>query len=1091
MQSLIPTFTRRRAFVLFSLIGLLALLISYPLQQPQAQTQEQATPKAKAPRGAFKRFDNYGFITVLTPMGSECRPISESEARTLPLSARGAELHDLSDRNLRSTRQGNLTIQLEGTPQLEMFPLAKAAFQRAAAKWQNVLRTPITIKLAVDFGTTRFGTPYPNANIIGSTDPVFLGFEELPTFPNPYRFIRDALVDFTNNPQQAAFINALPTAGLPTDVTTTRNAGATLVNFRGLDIADDQDLIDFGPASIGFNSAIGFDFDPSDGIDNDKIDFEATAVHEIGHALGFSSWTGFKELSINTPIFPSTWDFFRFRNGPLDFNSVAARPRAMMAGGAQSYFIGDEFALSTATPAGTNGDQRQASHWRDDLLSGQFIGIMDPSAANGDREEMTFNDLTTLSFMGYDINPDGRAFDFQSIADVSREESQDRANTTVVNRYQPSRYPSRLEGVRILMPQGNETGLSVRLIAFVDANRTGQPPASPSLLINQTVTIPTLPQTRYVEFRFATPLTINSGDVYVGMNVGASGVRFAADTTRAQGRSWLTTNDGANWSAFGSMGVVPMGANFMARAIFSSTYGAALAPQLSNLSPNIVAANTANVTLFVNGRSFQRNSVIRFNGADRPTTYLSNSRLSIALTAADVASAGTAQVRVFTTGGTESGALPLTIGADNPLPTITVIDPPAGQTGASGVNVNVYGTNFNAASRVRFNDQERTTTFRNSSQLEAAITAADLAGGGTATITVVNPTPGGGTSNTFGFNVSSCTFSFANSAVPNLTGLLLSSTATEAGFTLNVGNGTCGWTLSATEPWVTITSPTSGTGRTVINFSVGDNTGATQRTAQIRINNQNFDVRQAGRIANVSAASYGRELAPGSIVALFGVNLATATVSATAIPLPTRLGDTEVFVVDNLDSDEALPTSRRSALFFVSPGQVNFQIPENTALGDALIQVRINGALLADQRVTIVNVAPGLFTTNATGQGVPAAQLLRVKPGGVLVYEDVAEFVGGTWVPRALDLGPEADQIFLVLFGTGIRGVSGVAQVQLKLGDLAAPALYAGPQGQLVGLDQINLNLTNLRTSLRGRSEVNLTGTVGGIAINTVKLRFQ
>ena len=194
----------------------------------------------------------------------------------------------------------------------------------------------------------------------------------------------------------------------------------------------------------------------------------------------------------------------------------------MMAGGAQSYFIGDEFALSTATPTGTNGDQRQASHWRDDLLSGQFIGIMDPSAANGDREEMTFNDLTTLSFMGYDINPDGRAFDFQSIADASREESQDRPNTTVVNRYQPSRYPARLEGIRILMPQGNETGLSIRLIAFVDANRTGQPPASPSLLINQTVTIPALPQTRYVEFRFATPLTINSGDVYVGMNVGAS-----------------------------------------------------------------------------------------------------------------------------------------------------------------------------------------------------------------------------------------------------------------------------------------------------------------------------------------------------------------------------------------------------------------------------------------------------------------------------------------------------------------------------------------------------------------------------------------
>ena len=326
-----------------------------------------------------------------------------------------------------------------------------------------------------------------------------------------------------------------------------------------------------------------------------------------------------------------------------------------------------------------------------------------------------------------------------------------------------------------------------------------------------------------------------------------------------------------------------------------------------------------------------------------------------------------------------------------------------------------------------------------------------------------------------------------------LTGLLLSSTPTDAGFTLNVGNGTCGWTLSATEPWVTITSPTSGTGRTVINFSVGENTGATQRTAQIRINNQIFDVRQAAHIANVSAASYVNDLklSPGAIVAMFGLNLATITASGSTIPLPTRLGDTEVVVIDNIDSLEALPTARRSALFFVSPGQINFQIPENTALGDAFIQVRINGTLFADQRITIVSVAPGLFTTNATGQGVPAAQLLRIKPGNLLVYEDVAEFIGGTWVPRALDLGPDADQIFLVLFGTGIRGVSGAGQVQFKLGDLAAPALYAGPQGQLVGLDQINLNLTNLRASLRGRGEVNLTGTVAGIAINTVKVRFQ
>jgi uncharacterized protein (TIGR03437 family) len=1078
MQSFISSRVRRGWFVIGSVLLALA---AFPVWRLQAQQ----TPKAKAPVAALSHATDYGFITMRTPDGSACRPLKADEARKLRLNERHVELHYLGDQRLRRTQQTGLVIKLRGTSQLESFPLAKAAFERAAAKWQAAIRTPMTITMDVDYGPTRFGTPYDDPDIIGSTDPVFLQAADGPAFPNPYRFVRQAILDLTTDALQSAYISALPTTGLPTELGTTRNAGATLANFRGMELLDDTDLEEFPAPSIGFNSSIPYDFDPSDGIDSNKIDFETAAVHEIGHAMGFFSFAGFKEITPSMPIFPTPWDLLRFRGAPLDLNIVATRPRAMMAGGTQTYFIGDELELSTATPLQTSGDGRQASHWKDDLLSGNVVGIMDPTAVNGDRDETTFNDLNTLSFMGYDINPTTRAFDIQSIADASREEPQDRPNAMVVNRFLPSRYPVRLEGIRVYIAPGTDpVGSSIRIVAFVDNNRAGQPPASPTLLINQTVTIPLLPGSRYVEFRFATPPTINSGDVYLGVQSSAAAFRFAADTTRPQGRSFVSTNDGASWAPFNSLSNTSTGANFMARALFTAAYNAVPAPQTLGLSPSAIAPGATNVTLFVNGRNFRQNSVIRFNGTDRPTTYISNSRLSTPLQSADVASAGTANIRVFTAGGVESGAQTLTIGTNAPAPAITVLDPPTGQTGASGATVNVYGTNFTTASRVQVNGVERATTFRNSTQLEAALTAADLAGGGSLLLTVVTPAPGGGTSNTATFNVSSCNFSFTTGAGTAVTGLLLTSAATSTGFVLNTGNSICPWSVSSTESWLTLTSAANGMGRTVVNFAVAENATTRQRTANIRVNNQTFNITQAARATNVSAANYVGQFAPNQIVAAFGEGLAASTIVSTTIPPATQLGDTIVRVID------ANNTARNAQLFFVSPMQVNYLMPAGTAAGTATVQVRVNGSLFADQRVTIGSIAPGLFTANANGQGVPAAQLLRIR-GSQLIYEDVAVLEGGRWVPRALDIGPETDQLFLVLYGTGIRGVGGLDQVQLRLADLSAPALFAGAQGDLVGLDQINLNLTSLRASLRGRGEVNLTGTIGGIAINTATVRFQ
>src|SRR5207249_1126651 len=158
-------------------------------------------------------------------------------------------------------------------------------------------------------------------------------------------------------------------------------------------------------------------------------------------------------------------------------------------------------------------------------------------------------------------------------------------------------------------------------------------------------------------------------------------------------------------------------------------------------------------TLTVTGTNFVTGTVVRWNGADRATTYVSATQLTAAIPATDIATAGTAPVTVFNPapGGGTSGAQ--TVAVTNPLPTTTALTPASTPVGGSGFTLTVTGTNFVTSTVVRWNGAARTTTFVSATQLTAAISATDVATAGTASITVLNPTPGGGTSNAQTFTI--------------------------------------------------------------------------------------------------------------------------------------------------------------------------------------------------------------------------------------------------------------------------------------------------------------------------------------------------
>jgi uncharacterized protein (TIGR03437 family) len=240
------------------------------------------------------------------------------------------------------------------------------------------------------------------------------------------------------------------------------------------------------------------------------------------------------------------------------------------------------------------------------------------------------------------------------------------------------------------------------------------------------------------------------------------------------------------------------------------------------------------------------------------------------------------------------------------------------------------------------------------------------------------------------------------------------------------------------------------------------------------------------QVASVSAASYsGDALAPESIAAAFGSGLATSTAAAPAgSSLPTTLAGVTVRVRD------AAGTERLAPLFFVSPTQINFQMPPGTGTGTAAISMLTSLGLTGAGTITVANVAPALFSANATGRGLAAAVVLRQRGDGSQVFESVARFdaAQNQFVAVPIDLGPETDQVFLVPFGTGFRNRSALSAVSATVGGAPMQVTFAGAQGQLIGLDQANIRLAR---TLIGRGEVDVVMMADSRPSNTVRVAIR
>jgi uncharacterized protein (TIGR03437 family) len=156
----------------------------------------------------------------------------------------------------------------------------------------------------------------------------------------------------------------------------------------------------------------------------------------------------------------------------------------------------------------------------------------------------------------------------------------------------------------------------------------------------------------------------------------------------------------------------------------------------------------------------------------------------------------------------------------------------------------------------------------------------------------------------------------------------------------------------------------------------------------------------------------------------------------------------------------------------IRSGAVEFRV--QTGLGTTLI-------LLAN----VLRAAPGLFTANGDGMGVVAATAIRISDG--LAAEPVAVFqcgeAAGSCVSIPIELRANAP-VYVSFFCTGIHEIE-ESNVAVWVAGNSVPVLYAGPQPEYDGLDQINVLVP---MALSGSGEVDVVIRANGVLSNTGRI---
>ena len=291
--------------------------------------------------------------------------------------------------------QATTSISLNFGPAMQNNAEAMRTVQRAAEFWSSVLADNVTVELDADFAALGAGTLGNMAPVSGNV---------------LYDQLRDAMI--ADAQSHEIIVNELPVfLGLTTDgADVSDTVTITRANMKALGMTALPNVASqYGGGQIDGTMEI------SDAFDNAAADFLQIAIHEIGHALGFTSGVGNVDGGAGvTELTPM--DMFRLGPGQ-GANNFTDAPRMLDPTKDQVFYDGGYFNPASITtiagltlgdiPMSTGeqtGDGFQPSHFKNrNLINGVYIGTMDPVANPAASENASENDKRVLDLIGWDV----------------------------------------------------------------------------------------------------------------------------------------------------------------------------------------------------------------------------------------------------------------------------------------------------------------------------------------------------------------------------------------------------------------------------------------------------------------------------------------------------------------------------------------------------------------------------------------------------------------------------------------------------------------------------------------------------------------